>query len=188
MLQTARVPTPCVASPDGGPTAVLGADPVDQLVRDVVDGTAAALLGEHPCRLHAGGDPERLPRLDGGQDLPADTDSGCETVVSPFVEIGDEIGASGQAIALAVDAPEAAEAGLQAVDGGFGVARAATIAKAEANRVMHKMANEGIQLHGGIGMTDEYDVGFYLKRARVLESAWGSSSYLKDRYAKLASY
>ena len=37
-------------------------------------------------------------------------------------------------------------------------------------------------------MTDEYDVGFYLKRARVLESAWGSSSYLKDRYAKLASY
>ncbi len=82
----------------------------------------------------------------------------------------------------------AVEAGLQAVDGGFGVARAATIAKAEANRVLHTISNQGIQLHGGIGMTDEYDVGFYLKRARVLESAWGSSSYLKDRYAKLASY
>ena len=49
----------------------------------------------------------------------------------------------------------AVEAGLQAVDGGFGVARAATIAKAEAN-ALHTMANEGIQLHGGIGMTDEY--------------------------------
>ena len=82
----------------------------------------------------------------------------------------------------------AVEAGLQAVDGGFGVARAATIAKAEANRVMHKMANEGIQLHGGIGMTDEYDVGFYLKRARVLEASFGSSSWLKDRFSKLSGY
>ena len=82
----------------------------------------------------------------------------------------------------------AVEAGLQAVDAGFGVARAATIAKAEANRVMHTMANEGIQLHGGIGMTDEYDVGFYLKRARVLEQSFGSSSWLKDRFSKLSGY
>ncbi len=82
----------------------------------------------------------------------------------------------------------AVEAGLQAVDGGFGVARAATVAKAEANRVLHKMANEGIQLHGGIGMTDEYDVGFYLKRARVLEASFGSSAWLKDRYASLGGY
>jgi alkylation response protein AidB-like acyl-CoA dehydrogenase len=82
----------------------------------------------------------------------------------------------------------AVEAGLQAVDGGFGVARAATIAKAEANRVLHTISNQGIQLHGGIGMTDEYDVGFYLKRARVLEASWGSSGYLKDRFARLAGY
>lgn len=82
----------------------------------------------------------------------------------------------------------AVEAGLQAVDSGFGVARAATIAKAEANRVLHRISNEGIQLHGGIGMTDEYDVGFYLKRARVLEASWGSSGFLRDRHAKLAGY
>ncbi len=82
----------------------------------------------------------------------------------------------------------AVEAGLQAVDGGFGVARAATIAKAEANRVLHRIANEGIQLHGGIGMTDEYDVGFYLKRARVLEASFGSSDWLKARYAALSGY
>lgn len=82
----------------------------------------------------------------------------------------------------------AVEGGLQALDSGFGVARAATLAKAEANRVLHKVSNEGIQLHGGIGMTDEYDIGFYLKRARVLEAQWGSSGYLKDRFAALAGY
>lgn len=82
----------------------------------------------------------------------------------------------------------AVEAGLQALDSGFGVARAATLAKAEANRVLHKASNEGIQLHGGIGMTDEYDVGFYLKRARVLEAQWGSTSFLRNRFATLAGY
>ena len=82
----------------------------------------------------------------------------------------------------------AVEGGLQALDSGFGVARAASIAKAEANRVMHRMSNEGIQLHGGIGMTDEYDVGFYLKRSRVLEASWGSSGYLKSRFASLGGY
>ena len=82
----------------------------------------------------------------------------------------------------------AVEAGLQAVDAGFGVSRAATIAKAEANRVLHTISNEGIQLHGGIGMTDEYAVGFYLKRARVLEASFGSRSWLKQRFATLSNY
>ncbi len=54
--------------------------------------------------------------------------------------------------------------------------------------MLHVISNQGIQLHGGIGMTDEYDIGFYLKRARVLEASWGSTSYLKDRFAKLSSY
>ncbi len=82
----------------------------------------------------------------------------------------------------------AVEGGLEALDSGFGIPRAAAVAKAEANRVLHVMSREGIQLHGGIGMTDEYDVGFYLKRARVLEAAWGSTSYLRDRFAMLAGY
>jgi alkylation response protein AidB-like acyl-CoA dehydrogenase len=82
----------------------------------------------------------------------------------------------------------AVEAGLQAVASGFGIARAATLAKAEANRVLHTMSNEGIQLHGGIGMTDEYDIGLYFKRARVLENAFGSSGYLEDRFATLGGY
>jgi alkylation response protein AidB-like acyl-CoA dehydrogenase len=82
----------------------------------------------------------------------------------------------------------AVEGGLEALDSGFGIARAATVAKAEANRVLHTMSREGIQLHGGIGMTDEYDIGFYLKRARVLEASWGSTGFLKNRFAALAGY
>ncbi|MFA9201898.1 MAG: acyl-CoA dehydrogenase family protein [Cypionkella sp.] len=82
----------------------------------------------------------------------------------------------------------AVEGGLEALDSGFGIPRAAAVAKAEANRALHTISREGIQLHGGIGMTDEYDVGFYLKRARVLEASWGSTSYLKNRFAALAGY
>jgi len=82
----------------------------------------------------------------------------------------------------------AVEGGLQALDSGFGVARAATIAKAEANRVLHTMSREGVQLHGGMGMTDEYDVGFYLKRARVLEASWGGTAMLKNRFATISGY
>ena len=82
----------------------------------------------------------------------------------------------------------AVEGGLQALDSGFGVARAATMAKAEANRALHAMSREGVQLHGGIGMTDEYDVGLYLKRARILEASWGSTGYLKDRFAAIGGY
>ena len=82
----------------------------------------------------------------------------------------------------------AVEGGLQALDAGFRVGQAAAIAKAEANRVLHTMSREGIQLHGGIGMTDEYDVGFYLKRARVLEASFGSTALLRDRFASLSGY
>ena len=82
----------------------------------------------------------------------------------------------------------AVEGGLQALDSGFGVARAATIAKAEANRVLHTISREGVQLHGGIGMTDEYDIGFYLKRARILEASWGGTAMLKDRFATIGGY
>lgn len=82
----------------------------------------------------------------------------------------------------------AVEAGFQALDMGFKVPEAACLAKSRANEVLHVMSRQGIQLHGGIGMTDEYDVGFYLKRARVLEASWGNTGFLKDRHAKLAGY
>ncbi len=82
----------------------------------------------------------------------------------------------------------AVEAGLQAVDGGLGVARAATVAKAEANRVLHVISNQGIQLHGGIGMTDEYDIGLYMKRDRALQEFLGDQYYHAGRVAELSGY
>ena len=53
---------------------------------------------------------------------------------------------------------------------------------------MHLVSNEAIQMHGGIGMTDEYDVGFFLKRARVAEQIFGSSKYHTERYANLSGF
>jgi alkylation response protein AidB-like acyl-CoA dehydrogenase len=45
-----------------------------------------------------------------------------------------------------------------------------------------------VQMHGGVGVTDEYDVGLYLKRARVTEQIFGNSEYHLDRYASLSEY
>ena len=43
-------------------------------------------------------------------------------------------------------------------------------------------------MHGGIGMTDEHDIGFYYKRARSAELQLGSSVYHRDRFARLSGY
>jgi alkylation response protein AidB-like acyl-CoA dehydrogenase len=60
-----------------------------------------------------------------------------------------------------------------------------SLAKATVNDLVHLMSREMIQLHGGIGMTDAYDAGFYIKRARVLEAAFGTTGYHRERYARL---
>ncbi len=43
-------------------------------------------------------------------------------------------------------------------------------------------------MHGGIGMTDEHDIGFFLKRARVAEMTFGDGAYHRDRFARLEGY
>ena len=50
------------------------------------------------------------------------------------------------------------------------------------------MSNELIQIHGGIGMTDEFDAGLYLKRARALEATFGNQAFHRDRYASLLDF
>ena len=52
----------------------------------------------------------------------------------------------------------------------------------------HVVSNEMVQMHGGIGMTDAHDAGFYLKRARACEAAFGSQSFHRDRYARIQGY
>jgi len=80
-------------------------------------------------------------------------------------------------------------AALSAVDDGRGdVAELASLAKAKASELIHLVSNETVQMHGGIGMTDEHDSGLYMKRARVQEALFGGASYHRDRYARLNGF
>tara|TARA_B100000678_G_scaffold230534_1_gene198989 strand:+ start:41754 stop:42890 length:1137 start_codon:yes stop_codon:yes gene_type:complete len=63
------------------------------------------------------------------------------------------------------------------------ISELASLAKARASHLVHLISNETIQMHGGIGMTDEHDAGFYIKRARVQEALYGGEGYHRDRYA-----
>jgi len=64
----------------------------------------------------------------------------------------------------------------------------ASLAKARLNDVSKLVSNEAVQMHGGIGVTDELEIGFFLKRARVAMQLLGDSGYHKDRYATLCGY
>ena len=63
-----------------------------------------------------------------------------------------------------------------------------SLAKAKANETLHLVGNEGVQMHGGIGMTDEHEIGFFMKRARVAEATFGTATFHRDRYAALQGY
>ncbi|MCA8928815.1 MAG: acyl-CoA dehydrogenase, partial [Alphaproteobacteria bacterium] len=81
------------------------------------------------------------------------------------------------------------EAALQALDDGApDAAQLCSLAKARMGECLYDMSNDLIQIHGGIGMTDEFDAGLYLKRARVLEAAFGNRAFHRDRYARLLGY
>ena len=66
--------------------------------------------------------------------------------------------------------------------------RLSSLSKTMAGETLHLVSNEAIQMHGGIGVTDEYDVGFFLKRARVAEQIFGSAKYHTERYANLSGF
>ena len=77
----------------------------------------------------------------------------------------------------------------QLLDEGSGEAEAmVSVAKAKAGRVSTLAVQEGVQMHGGIGMTDEYDIGLYMKRDRVLNELFGDPNYHADRLARLKGY
>lgn len=61
-------------------------------------------------------------------------------------------------------------------------------AKAKMGQVAQLSAQESIQMHGGIGMTDEYDIGFFIKRVRVAEALYGDSLYHTDKFARMRNY
>jgi alkylation response protein AidB-like acyl-CoA dehydrogenase len=64
----------------------------------------------------------------------------------------------------------------------------ASTCKARASDTFIQSGEEGIQMFGGIGVTDEEDIGFFMKRARVSELLLGDSSFHRNRFAELRSY
>ncbi|MEZ0497755.1 acyl-CoA dehydrogenase family protein [Sphingomonas sp. IW22] len=67
-------------------------------------------------------------------------------------------------------------------------AQATAVAKAMTGLATTLAVQEGVQMHGGIGMTDEYDIGFYMKRARVLAEMFGDSNFHADALARENGY
>ena len=80
-------------------------------------------------------------------------------------------------------------AAARAIDAGDAeAAKLVSLAKARCSDAGVLIGNEAVQMHGGIGMTDEHDIGFYLKRARVAEMTFGDAAFHRDRWARLSGY
>jgi len=77
----------------------------------------------------------------------------------------------------------------QALDGDAAKAAAAVaVAKARAGATATRAVQEGVQMHGGMGMTDQFDIGFFMKRARVCEELFGDANYHADQLARMRNY
>ena len=80
-------------------------------------------------------------------------------------------------------------AALNAIDSEAGdLALLVSLAKARTSDLCEKLMNEAIQLHGGIGVTDEFDLGLIVKRARVLQQSLGDGVFHRNRYACLKGF
>ena len=78
---------------------------------------------------------------------------------------------------------------LQAIDADIEkAAPAVAVAKAKAGTTATRAVQEGVQMHGGMGMTDQFDIGFFMKRARVCEELFGDANFHADQLARSRSY
>jgi alkylation response protein AidB-like acyl-CoA dehydrogenase len=66
--------------------------------------------------------------------------------------------------------------------------RVVSAAKARCSDTASLVTCEGLQMHGGIGMTDEEDIGLFLKRAKATELTLGDATYHRDRFARLTGF
>lgn len=83
----------------------------------------------------------------------------------------------------------AAEGALTGIDeDADDVAELVSIAKSKVGDTLHLITNEMVQMHGGIGMTDDHDAGFYLKRARTAAALYGNQAWHRDRFGRLRGY
>ncbi len=78
---------------------------------------------------------------------------------------------------------------LQMLDSDFDKAGAAVaVAKAKAGSITTLAVQEAVQMHGGVGMTDAFDIGFFMKRARVCQELFGDTAYHTEQLARLKGY
>jgi alkylation response protein AidB-like acyl-CoA dehydrogenase len=78
---------------------------------------------------------------------------------------------------------------LQALDADSATAGSAVaVAKARAGTTATLAVQEGVQMHGGMGMTDQFDIGFFMKRARVCQELFGDSNFHADQLARAKGY
>ena len=78
---------------------------------------------------------------------------------------------------------------LQALDNDVDKAGAAVaVAKARAGTTATLAVQEGLQMHGGMGMTDQFDIGFFMKRARVAQELFGDSNFHAEQLAEGKGY
>ena len=64
----------------------------------------------------------------------------------------------------------------------------ASLAKQQCSDLAEKLLNEAVQMHGGIGVTDEFDIGLFLKRGRVLQQTLGDGIFHRNRYAMMRGF
>ncbi len=64
----------------------------------------------------------------------------------------------------------------------------ASVAKVKCGKTAKLAVNEAVQMHGGIGMTDEFDIGFFMKRSAAARQEYGDDYYHSDRFAQLRGY
>ncbi|MFZ2209311.1 MAG: acyl-CoA dehydrogenase family protein [Porticoccaceae bacterium] len=97
-----------------------------------------------------------------------------------------ELGSEGVRIADSVLRTQVAQCELDA--GRADAPALASAAKARASDVANLIGREAIQMFGGIGMTDEEEIGFFMKRARAAETTLGDGAYHRDRFATLNNF
>ena len=68
------------------------------------------------------------------------------------------------------------------------VPQIASLTKARLSDTARRMTNEGLQMRGGMGMTDQFDIGLFMKRARVAAATFGDANFHRDRYATLEGF
>jgi alkylation response protein AidB-like acyl-CoA dehydrogenase len=180
-----------VAMVDSRPTARIGFSGV-ALDDSAVLGTAGAGSAALQAALDAG-------RAAAAAELVGLADAAFERTVEYLKErkqfgrlIGEFQGLQHRAAMLYVDIELARAAVLkaqQSLDAGAADASTAvSVAKARAGTSATLAVQEGVQMHGGMGMTDEFDMGLFMKRARVLQELYGDSAFHADRLARQRGY